>query len=349
MRPDPVPIQPRKLGDTKRKKMTVTSESLVKLRLLTEDQRIPLVIEPAIEGVDALDWARSNRELIDLKLVSHGALLFRNFPITTVDAFEKFLQALCRDELLEYRYASTPRGEVRGRIYTSTDYPADQHIPLHNEMSYARTWPMKIWFCCLQAAERGGQTPLADSRRVFQRIRPAIRETFARKGVQYVRNYGGGLDLSWQKAFRTDERSRVEDFCRDAGILLDWNGEDRLRTVQVCQAVATHPKTAEQVWFNQAHLFHLSSLDPEIRNLLQAEIRESELPRNAYYGDGSAIDPADLEEIRKAYQEEAIRFDWQKGDVLFLDNMLIAHGRTPFQGERQILVGMAESYGETKP
>ena len=55
MRPDHGPMQSRRLGGTKRKKMTLSSESLVNLRFLNEHQGIPLVIEPAIEGVDAVE------------------------------------------------------------------------------------------------------------------------------------------------------------------------------------------------------------------------------------------------------------------------------------------------------
>jgi len=35
-------------------------------------------------------------------------------------------------------------------------------------------------------------------------------------------------------------------------------------------------------------------------------------------------------------------FPSQRGDLLMLDNMLVAHGRTPYEGPRQILVGMAQ-------
>jgi hypothetical protein len=34
------------------------------------------------------------------------------------------------------------------------------------------------------------------------------------------------------------------------------------------------------------------------------------------------------------------------GDILMVDNMLVAHGREPFSGPRKILVAMAEPFGE---
>jgi len=90
-------------------------------------------------------------------------------------------------------------------------------------------------------------------------------------------------------------------------------------------SVATHPKTSETVWFNQAHLFHVSSLHPKVRESLLSMIKESDLPRNAFYGDGSNIEPSVLDEI-KENQQEAVIFPWQAGDILMLDNMLTLMG-----------------------
>jgi alpha-ketoglutarate-dependent taurine dioxygenase len=112
----------------------------------------------------------------------------------------------------------------------------------------------------------------------------------------------------------------------------------------VCQAVATHPDTGDVVWFNQAHLFHVSSLPPAVRDSLLSSYTEENLPRNVYYGDGTRIELPVLDSIREAYRQETITFPWQEGDVLMLDNMLAAHGRTPFVGARKVVVGMAEAF-----
>jgi alpha-ketoglutarate-dependent taurine dioxygenase len=324
-----------------KRKAIHAADALINERLLDPGQRLPLLIEPAIHGVSLPEWAGNNRELIRLRLQRHGGILFRGFGLSSVDEFEMLLRSLT-GELLEYSYRSTPRTQVSGRIYTSTEYPAHQTIPLHNEMSYTRHWPMILGFFCVEAAPDGGETPIADSRRVFNLIDPAIRNRFARKQVMYVRNYGEALDLSWQNVFQTEDREEVEAYCRNAAIEFEWKRNNELRTRQVCQAIATHPDTGEQVWFNQAHLFHVSSLEAGVRESLLAS-SGGEPPRNACYGDGSPLEDDVLAEIRAAYERETVVFSWQPRDVLLLDNMLAAHGRRPYRGSRKIVVGMGQS------
>jgi hypothetical protein len=49
-----------------------------------------------------------------------------------------------------------------------------------------------------------------------------------------------------------------------------------------------------------------------------------------------------VEEISTLYERVAVRFQWQAGDVILLDNMMVAHSRDPFGGTRKILVAMAD-------
>ena len=324
------------------KAISVSQETLIQAHPLQEDPSLPFVISPAVKDLDLTKWAQTNEKFLNDNLLKHGALLFRGFNVDTLEAFQHFTDTLSKD-LLDYVYRSTPRNRVDGKVYTSTHYPADQAIPMHNEMSYTSSWPMKLWFCCLVAAETGGETPLADSRRVYTRLAPAVREKFAEKQVLYVRNYSPGLDLPWQEVFQTDSKNDVETFCNQADIKFEWISDDHLRTKQVCQAVAKHPKTGEMVWFNQAHLFHVTSLPTAVQEMLLSELDEEDLPRNTYYGDGTPIEEEALNAIRDAYKQELVMFPWEVGDVVMVDNMLVAHGRSAYTGSRRIVVAMAEA------
>lgn len=313
--------------------------------LLPVGQPLPLVVQPERDPVGLEAWAAGHHDWIEAQLLKHGAILFRGFGVKSVDEFEHFILSLA-GELLDYSYRSTPRRLVSGKIYSSTEYPADQWIPQHNEVSYSNNWPLKIWFHCVTPAETRGETPIADSRRVFQRISPQTRDRFAQKKVMYVRNFRPGLGLRWQEVFQTEDKTELAEYCRTSGIQHEWKSDGQLRTKQICQAVAKHPTTGETVWFNQAHLFHVSSLPAATRDSLLSMFKEEDLPRHTFYGDGTPIEAGVLAEIRAAYDAETVLFPWQQGDVLMMDNMLASHGRAPFTGTRKVVVGMAHAYSE---
>ncbi len=69
---------------------------------------------------------------------------------------------------------------------------------------------------------------------------------------------------------------------------------------------------------------------------------EEDLPRNVYYGDGSPIEDSVVEYLEKLYRKNAVSFPWRGRDVLMLNNMLVAHSRNPFVGERKIVVALGD-------
>ncbi|WP_371588621.1 TauD/TfdA family dioxygenase [Streptomyces virginiae] len=314
----------------------------VKESLLFPDQDKVALYEAIAPGTCPVTWAATNAERLNERLLSAGACLLRGFDTPDASVFSRFVRVF-GEELGEYNYGSTPRSK-EGDVYTSTEYPATELIPLHNEMSYTSSWPERIWFYSAIAARSGGETPLADSHAVYLRIPEPVRERFERHGVRYVRNYRPGLGISWEDAFGTSDQSAVERFCREREIAFEWLDDGALRTIETCQAVANHPTTGQPVWMNQAHLFHVSNLKEATRLALLSLMDEKDLPRNAYLGDGSPIEASDLEAIRSAYAAEALAFPWQQGDLLMVDNMAMAHGRMSFEGPRKVLVAMTGSF-----
>jgi len=273
-------------------------------------------------------------------LLKFGGILLRNFNVSSMSEFNRTALSICPN-LLDYTYRSTPRKKLGGKIYTATEYPADRIIPLHNECSYTTSWPSKIFFFCAIPPQQGGQTPLADSRKVLEALSPDIVQTFEKKQVLYKRTYTQGVDLPWEEVFQTDKKDCVGAFCEKNNIQYEWSNTPlKLTTKQVAQAVAVHPKTQEKIWFNQAHLFHQSSLEKQSRELLLQYVGEDNFPRNSFYGDGSPISNEIIKYIHEAYKKESIIFDWKIGDILILDNHLMAHGRYPYEGERKIAVAM---------
>ena len=331
----------KKLGTVKRRTIDLGEVKLVETSQFSPDQPLPLVFQPTSSDLDPLAWVRSRRELLQQQLTTHGGLLFRRFPLPSTSHFEQFAAALCPS--LFGDYGDLPRASSSGKVYGSTPYPPDQAILFHNESSHLERWPMKIFFYCVQPAQRGGTTPITDCRKVWQLLAPEVRERLRREGLIYVRNYAPGLDVSWQDFFRTTERAEVEAKLRAAGVEWEWTGGgEGLRVRQRSQAAARHPQTGEEVFFNQIQLHHVSSLAGEVRRSLEEVFGEEELPRNVYYGSGARIEEEVMAEVGRAYEAAAVDFTWERGDVVMLDNMLVAHGRRAYEGERKIVVAMGE-------
>jgi alpha-ketoglutarate-dependent taurine dioxygenase len=333
-------------GGARRKAVSVSRAELVETELPEGEKTLPLVIRPAVEGLNLRDWATAHGDFIESKVLEHGGLLFRDFNPKGVSEFEQFIR-ITAGEPLEYKERSSPRSQVGGgHVYTSTDYPADQPIYVHNENSYQGKWPLRVFFYCETASREGGETPIADVRKVMARLDPKVVERFADKQVMYMRNFGSGLGLPWQTVFQTDDRAFVEEHCRANGLTFEWLPGDRLRTRAVRPALARHPRTGELTWFNHATFFHVTTREPKIRQALLAVFKEEDLPTNTYYGDGSPIEPEVLEQLRAAYDGEVVSSPWREGDIMMLDNMFAAHGRGPYKGARKILVGMAVTVTE---
>ena len=332
----------RKSVQEKREEINLADFSLTKSSYLMPDQHFPLMIQPALPGVNLASWAENNRDYINTELARHGAILFRSFTVDAPQKFQEFAQSVSATGDLFDEYGDLPRDDPGAKVYHSTPYPADKAILFHNESSHMHRWPMKIFFYCVKAAEGRGATPIIDCRKTYQTIDPAIIRRMTEKKLMYVRNFIEGLDVSWQQFFQTSDKKRVEDYCRNASIDFEWRGEKHLTTRQVCPATIKHPRTGEMLFFNQIQLHHISCLDPDVRASILTMFSEADLPRNVYYGDGTPIEDSVVQEISELYDQQAIRFQWQMGDVILLDNMMVAHARDPFDGTRKILVAMAE-------
>lgn len=337
---------PRKpsLKGFKRKEVSLSSESLVKTGFLKEGDRFPLVVRPTVADLEAGAWVSSNRAFVEEKLLAHGALLLRGFAMRTVQDFQNLSLAV-HPQLVEYSEPSTPREEYGDKIYQSSDYPNYHTIQVHPELCYTWHWPMKALFFSVKVAAKGGETPIADNREILGRLDPRVRQRFIEKGVMYLRNYGDGVLVPWQKVFKTQDPAQVEAHCRaNAPMTCEWKGAHRLRTRQVRPGVAIHPQTKDLVWFNQAHIFHIHSLGSKIRDTLLQQFDEQDLPVNAYYGDGTPFEPWELDDVYKALAESEYACPWEAGDVMLVDNMLMSHGRRSFEGDRKVIVSFVEPY-----
>jgi alpha-ketoglutarate-dependent taurine dioxygenase len=303
----------------------------------------PEVIEATALQAEPLGWASAHASTIEETLTHTGAILLKRTSIDSPEKLEAFVR-LTSTEIPDFKEESSPRTSVKGRVLTSTDYPSALPIQFHNEYSYARRWPMKLYFCCFQAPQKSGETPIADTRGVLEKMRPETRSAFERHGVSYVRNYRQNVGVSWQRVFRTEDKRQVERICEAALIEWEWRADGVLRTRQHGEAILSHPKTRAPVWFNHAFFFNVHALEPaHVREVALSFPAEDPLSTNTFFGDGSPIGAETIDELRALYEMASTRSPWEKGDVLLIDNMISAHARAAFKGKREILVVMADA------
>ncbi len=301
----------------------------------------PLVITPDQQAsAEGLLAVVAETDVIDKLLLEHTALVFRGFGLGA-EALDEVIDHLLSTRLA-YVHGNSPRTKVGANLYTSTEYPAEFTISMHNELSYSHSWPARLLFYCPQAAQTGGATPVVDAAAWLASLDPEVREAY-RGGVRYMQNMHGGRGFgkSWQDTFETSDRAAVEAFLTDAGASWEWKADGGLRVIQVRPSTTRHPVTGDEVWFNQSDQWHPAALDDEVGIALRDALPEDELPQSVTFADGSPIPAEYVTQVRDRGLALAVDVDWQEGDLLVIDNVLVAHGRRPFTGPRRVLVAMS--------
>ncbi len=321
-----------------RRRVVRRPHDLVDIRGPDERHAIPVITCKA-ESFDLCAWCAEFRPELDALRERHGAVLLRGFQVGGAQGLRDILSSL-GEESMPYVERSSPRTRVGTDVYTSTEYPASQTIPPHNENSYANQFPLHIAFYCRMPASQGGETPLVDCRRVLGGLSEATVAHFRERQLLYVRNYHPGLGLAWSEVFGVQTRAEVEECCHRSGYRFEWSGEGVLRTWRGAPAIVLHPSTREPVWFNHAAFFHVTSLPDEVSFGLLQRFAPQELPNHVFYGDGEPISAETMAEVRAAYRSAMQVVAWQAEDLLLLDNILTAHARMPYREPRSVLVSM---------
>ena len=284
------------------------------------------------------DYAHAARALLDERLVAHGAVVLRGLPIANGEEYGAFVSALTAGwgfEAKKLGGGGTQRTELSANVRSASDEPTTQTIEPHMDMAHSVAHPKRMSLFC---AARG---PAAGRRRRDSAHQHARRLPTARPGG---RGRDGGLRRArWRRVpqaavvgeprqplvhvaavFFTSEleQALTEVRQRDEGARVHEHGPEVIDFREVLPAVHTHPVSGEKVWFNGVHTNHRSYY------FEAAHVDTSDgSPMDTSYADGTPITDETIAQVRAAYWRNSVAVRMQTGDVTFLDNMLVSHGR----------------------
>ena len=292
------------------------------------------------DGGDAAAWAAERAGALHEVVARHGAVMVRGLDLPDAGAVERVSRSLVPHRLVE-REAFAPRRPYAEGVSSSSEWPPDEPMCMHHELSYALEVPRLILFGCLTAPATGGATAVADSHEVLEALPPAVVEPFRRHGWLLTRTYHQ-VGVPWRVAFGTEDRDAVDAYCRSHAIAHEWRADGSLRTRQRRAAIVAHPVTGRPVWCNQIAFLNEWTLDPDVRQYLVDVYGGDGLPYNTALGDGTPIDAGTVRAINETYQRATVREPWRSGDLLLVDNVRMAHAREPYDGPREVVVVMGD-------
>lgn len=344
------------------------------------ERKLPLVISPRWD--DSLDFlvafCNKNRIWLDEQMVKFGAVLIRGFQVESPEHMERAIQSYHPQLCNTYR-GTSPRNRLGDTdyVYSAAEVPTHYPIAQHIEMSFLDAPPAQLFFGCLQPAKhpKGGETALADFRQVARTLDPQLKQKFLDKGIRYVRTHkkeGAYFTfdvsdmLGWPELFGTDDKVKVEKLCAEEGTPVSWD-DDTFVSTTTSKAFEVYGQS--QVWFNHSQVFHWTTFPAELwfawqrtghfRLLLQFFIvgifclikyglLGHRMSLHVTFGDETEISAAEMSKVRSAIHKNMIFSQWQKGDILFIDNFCVSHGRQPtYDKGRKVAVAWSDPVPKT--
>eukprot|EP00977_Amphora_coffeiformis_P006467 scaffold1390_cov172-Amphora_coffeaeformis.AAC.1 len=351
----------------------------VNVGFLHKDKKggLPLVISPRWDA--SLPFLRRflqvNRKWIDEMLVQYGAILVRGFDINTAHDIQVAVQAYQPNLNATYR-GTSPRNIQLGTefVFSAAEVPTHYPIAQHLEMSFLEAPPKQLYFGCLKpSACAGGETSLCHFGNVYQDVSPQLKQKLLDKGLKYTRTnrkvgakctYDTSDMKGWPDIFETNDKKKVEEMCAAEGTPVTWTKDDAFVSTTFSQAFQLHPITNEPIWFNHSQVFHWTTFPAELWHaftrtrdvrlflhclfvmlfcVVKYGILRHKMSLQVDFGDGSPISVMEMAEIRRAIHKNMVYSQWQKGDMIFIDNFAVSHGRQPtYDMGRKVVVAWAQ-------
>ncbi|KAL4787134.1 hypothetical protein BJX76DRAFT_345797 [Aspergillus varians] len=334
------------------------------------DRAFPLGIKPkdaaTFASVDAA--VKYIEPLVDqgifnTLLTNHGAILFRGLPIHTAEDLAKFTLAFKFPQPHEEVGLSGKRTALGGNVKTANEEPSDVRFYYHNEYGRNAHFPGVIFFFSQRVPEQGGQTPLLSTVELYDRLRdelPDFVDTLLAKGIIGRQYYPSKEDPSakaigwnWQDSYGftiapgdtlSTQRAKVEEvLATRLQAQAEWQPNGALYVLQRLPALRRIASTGQIVPFNGLGGVYGRQRD---RGALAPPWIGTDggihLPTT--YGDGEEIPREHLDRLLKISDEIGFLVPWEESDVALVDNYTVQHARSPWVGERSLLVSLWDGH-----
>ena len=300
-------------------------------------------------------WFLEHRERIELALSVHGAILFRDFAINTTADFAAAVEIYPAPPG-GYAGGATPRRAISGRIFEATQTAANIRLMQHQEMAYLPRWPRKVAFWCNLAPETGGETIMTSIRDFEPTIHSRLHAAVEERGLLYTRNFRSSgafpkvlesFHRTWQDAFYSDDPATAEAALAEMGMESRWEDDGSLTALYRSQGFVDHHVSGRRHWFNQlaSQTFTPHSIPDEWPAYAEHYGDGRPQPYDVRFGDGGKIPLDDIVALFPLMDAATVALPWRHGDLLMLDNVLTAHGRNPYSGDRDVQVALLENGG----
>ncbi len=288
-----------------------------------------------------------------------GALLVQDTGLKSIREYSEFLSSVgYRNH--SYLGGSSPRTDQGGSVYTATEIPADITIPIHQEMSYLNSMPDYISFFCEDPPQNDQKTNLiGDMRKFTDRLPVELKNRYKGKRSSLRRmlpptgkNTGFyRAKKSWQETLGTNNREKALAIAGQKGWKLSWTDNDFLEIIQEpVPFFRTHPIHGE-IWCTQALSYQpmtrrlTAKKDGRTEDLQLLDSALDNAPETIdqmIMENGSSVPPKDSRIWFEISLEIQTPYALRQGDIIILDNILMAHGRSQFTGPRRIFTALGD-------
>ncbi|XP_076914714.1 clavaminate synthase-like protein At3g21360 [Bidens hawaiensis] len=293
----------------------------------------PAVLSPtaAINNItiSAFEEAiKAEKPWLESVLKKSSAILFRDFPVSSPSDFNTVVEAFGYPEA-PYVGGRATRVNVVGRVYTANESPMDKRIPFHHEMSFIPNFPTKVFFFCDEEPGEGGETPIVLSNVIYEKMKEKHPEFVAKleehgtKTTIIADDEDDPLAVAsrgWKSTYMTDDKKIAQERAAKLGTKLEWMGNIVKMKTGPVPAIRFDEERRVRTWFN-------SLTGPSCIQLINGDDKTSDKGTCIQLGNDELVPNDAMEDCMRFLEEECVAIPWKKGDVMFVNNLMVLHGR----------------------